>query len=60
MTEAEVSCQICGRRADAAVDGDPPLTWVLDRQGEHTRWTCPRCAAEHLRAMEAKLEPEWW
>jgi hypothetical protein len=55
-----VTCQVCGRTADAATEGDPPLTWVLDTDGGRHSWTCPGCARDNLRAMEAKLEPEWW
>jgi hypothetical protein len=58
VTSYPVACQLCGRTADS--EAEPPLTWVLDTDGEHRRWTCPECARNHLRAMEAKLEPEWW
>jgi len=55
------ACQVCGTVADPAVDGDPPLTWVMDRRPDgRIAWTCPRCAATHVRSMEAKLDAEWW
>ena len=57
---AEVSCQICGASAEADADGRAPLTWTMDTDGARVRWTCPRCSAEFVRSMEAKLEPEWW
>jgi hypothetical protein len=55
-----VCCQICGRGADPGVDGDPPLTWVMDRDEGRISWTCPGCAARHVRSMEAQLDPKWW
>ena len=57
---ADVSCQICGLVAEADEQGHPPMTWTMDNDGARVRWTCPRCSVEHVRSMEAKLEPEWW
>jgi Zn-finger protein len=54
--DTEVNCQVCGR-SDAAEDR---LAWVMDRRDGRVRWTCPDCAAVHLRSLEAKLDPEWW
>ncbi|HEX8080347.1 MAG TPA: hypothetical protein VF557_09070 [Jatrophihabitans sp.] len=59
MTQPSVTCQRCGRTAEPA-EGDPPLTWVLDTAGDRRSWTCPGCARDNVRAMEAKLEPDWW
>ncbi|MDQ2838467.1 MAG: hypothetical protein M3Y42_16005 [Actinomycetota bacterium] len=53
-----VVCQLCG--VGLAESGDPLLSWVMDRRDGRTSWTCPRCASSNLRALEAKLEPEWW
>jgi hypothetical protein len=36
------------------------LSWVMDRRDGRTSWTCPACASANIRALEAKLEPEWW
>jgi hypothetical protein len=55
-----VECQLCGQVSVPAVDGSPPLTWAMDRDRDRVRWTCPRCTSENVRAMEAKLEPDWW
>ncbi|UQX89730.1 hypothetical protein M6D93_06940 [Jatrophihabitans telluris] len=55
-----VHCQRCGRISDPGRDGDPPLTWAMDREGERVRWTCPACVSLSVRSMEAKLDPEWW
>ncbi len=58
MTSDQVACQLCGRTA--ATENGPPLTWVLDTEGGRRRWTCPDCARDNVRAIEAKLEPQWW
>jgi len=56
VTSSPVACQLCGRTAGT----DPPLTWMLDTDGERRRWTCPDCARDNVRALEAKLDPQWW
>jgi predicted RNA-binding Zn-ribbon protein involved in translation (DUF1610 family) len=63
VTEPTVACQSCGRQLDPAGSGESStelLSWVMDRRDGRTSWTCPACAAANLRALEAKLEPEWW
>jgi hypothetical protein len=58
------TCSICGRAADAAEDGDPPLTWCTDvveaRDGQRTRWICNDCTRRYVRSIEAKLDQQWW
>ncbi|WP_375490037.1 SGNH/GDSL hydrolase family protein [uncultured Jatrophihabitans sp.] len=56
------TCSVCGRQADPQVDGDPPLAWSAEPIGdaEGTRWVCAQCTREHVRAIEAKLDPHWW
>ncbi len=58
MTSSPVACQLCGRTPGS--DTDAPLSRMLDIEGERRRWTCPDCARDNVRALEAKLEPEWW
>jgi transcription elongation factor Elf1 len=53
-----LACQLCGRTAEAEVDAR--LSWVMERDGARTSWTCPSCALENVRAMEAKLDAQWW
>ncbi|HST47827.1 hypothetical protein [Jatrophihabitans sp.] len=60
MTQPPVTCQVCGRGPDPATEGDPPLAWVLDTEAGRRRWTCPGCARENVRAIEAKLDSQWW
>jgi hypothetical protein len=58
------TCSLCARIADPAVDGDPPVSWCADivesRDGPARRWVCPDCTRSHVRAIEAKLEQNWW
>lgn len=52
-----MTCSFCGTRAD----GDtPPLTWVTALERGEQKVFCDRCAREHLRSIEGKLDSEWW
>jgi hypothetical protein len=57
-------CSICGREADPATDGDPPVTWCADtvetRDGPHLRWVCTACTRKHIRSIESELERQFW
>lgn len=51
-----VVCNHCGTMAD-----EPGLTWMRDvdpRRGPV--WCCPQCARRNLRAIEAKLDEDYW
>jgi hypothetical protein len=50
-----VTCGSCGLQAD-----EPPLTWSSATGLRGTTWTCETCTRRHLRAMEAKLDEEFW
>lgn len=50
------TCDFCG----TVVAGEAPLTWVAAVEDGRTRRFCDRCSREHLRAMEAKLDSEYW
>lgn len=53
---APAVCSQCGTMAETA-----PLDWVLDVEPRRGRqWICAGCARTYLRAIEAKLQPEWW
>jgi len=60
----DVACSLCGRAADPATDGDPPLGWCADiietSTGHRTRWVCAECTRRYVRSIEAKLESQWW
>ena len=52
-----VTCDFCG--ATAPTD-DPPLTWTTAIENGRTRYFCDRCSRENLRAIESKLDSQWW
>jgi hypothetical protein len=49
-------CASCRSVADTA----RPVTWSTALEGGLRVWTCERCAREHLRGIEAKLDRAWW
>lgn len=52
-----VSCDFCG----TTVEGEqPPLTWTVSTENGVRRRYCDRCTRENLRAMEGKLDQEFW
>jgi rubredoxin len=64
LTAMTAVCSMCGRVADPEEDGDPPLGWCADlvetSEGQRTHWVCPSCTRKFVRAIEAKLEQQWW
>jgi hypothetical protein len=52
-----VTCDFCGRQAE---QGAETLTWSTAVERGRTRTYCDSCSREHLRAMEGKLDSEWW
>lgn len=53
------TCDFCGTTAGGAGD-EVPLTWTTAVENGRTRVFCDRCSREHLRAIESKLDSEWW
>ena len=51
------TCDFCGNTAPSA---EVPLTWATSVEGGKPRTYCERCAREHLRSIESKLDSEWW
>ncbi|HEY9564264.1 MAG TPA: hypothetical protein VIR30_10890 [Nocardioides sp.] len=51
------TCDFCGKQADG---DDLPLTWTTATENGRRRAFCDTCSREHLRAMESKLDSEWW
>ncbi|MCW2784498.1 MAG: hypothetical protein JWP74_1015 [Marmoricola sp.] len=51
-----VHCSFCG----LAASDPPPLTWISAVERDRRQWFCDSCSREHLRAMESKLDSEWW
>jgi len=50
------TCDFCGRQAEDEL----PLTWTTAVENGRKRVFCDTCSREHLRAMESKLDSEWW
>ena len=52
-----VTCDFCGR-----VETDPAvtLTWSTAVENGRLRRFCDECSRANLRAMEGKLDSEWW
>jgi hypothetical protein len=50
------TCDFCGKQAGEV----EALTWVTSVENGRRRTYCDTCAREHLRAIEGKLDSEWW
>jgi hypothetical protein len=51
------TCDFCGRSEQ---DDAETLTWSTAVENGRRRTYCESCSREHLRAMEGKLDSEWW
>jgi hypothetical protein len=51
------TCDLCGRQAE---DEEAILSWTTAVEHGRQRTFCETCSREHLRAMESKLDSEWW
>jgi len=54
---AVVTCSFCGVVAESET---PPLTWTSAVENSRQQYFCDDCSRTHLRAMESKLDSEWW
>jgi hypothetical protein len=52
-----VTCQLCGA---ASPDDAASLTWTSSVERGRTVWYCERCSRENLRAIEGRLDSEWF
>ena len=52
-----VTCDFCGRTTD---EGVAALTWSTAVENGRHRTYCDVCSRDHLRAMEGKLDSEYW
>lgn len=51
------TCDLCG----VTVPHDhPPLTWTSALERGRWKYYCESCSRENLRAIEGKLDSEWW
>lgn len=57
-----VTCDFCGRVAPLGDDGQEtvPLTWSTAVERGRLQRYCEVCSREHLRAMEGKLDSDYW
>ncbi|NUR06737.1 MAG: hypothetical protein HOQ45_07000 [Nocardioidaceae bacterium] len=51
------TCDFCGKVAPGK---DLPLTWSTSVENGRAKVFCETCSREHLRAIESKLDSEWW
>ena len=55
------TCDLCGRQAPEGPDGAAAtLTWTTSVEHGRRRTYCDTCSRENLRAMEGKLDSEFW
>ena len=52
---AAVTCARCGQLAD-----NLPITWSTSVERGRTVYYCDRCSRENVRAIEGRLDSEWW
>lgn len=53
--DAPVTCALCGTSAESM-----PLTWTTSVERGRTLVYCDRCSREHVRAIEGRLDSEWF
>ena len=51
-----ITCSFCGTQAPEA----ETLTWTIAVENGRRRAFCDTCSRANLRAMESKLDSEWW
>jgi hypothetical protein len=51
------TCDFCGRQEP---DEAKTLTWTTAVENGRLRRYCDECSRTHLRAMEGKLDSEYW
>ena len=56
MVDDAVTCDLCGACRDAAA----ALTWTVATEHGQRKRFCDECSRTHLRAMEGKLDSEFW
>jgi len=59
VTPTPHACARCGATADAAADGLPE-GWSLATSERGVDRLCATCTRENVRAIEARLDEEWW
>jgi hypothetical protein len=52
-----LTCAFCGASAGSQT---APLTWTSAVENGRTVYFCESCSRQNLRAIESKLDSEWW
>ncbi len=52
-----IACGSCGA---VPTDAGQRLSWSVGVENGLTVWTCADCSRQHLRSIEARLDPAWW
>ena len=52
------TCDLCGR--EEPEESAATLTWTMSVEGGRRRVYCDDCSRRHLRALEGKLDSEFW
>ena len=53
--DQRVGCALCGASAETM-----PLTWSTSVERGRTLVDCDRCSRENVRAIEGRLDSEWF
>ena len=56
LSDLVKTCDFCGKQAPE----EETLTWTTAVERGRQQTYCDTCSREHLRAMESKLDSEWW
>lgn len=59
VSETDHVCARCGATARAPADG-LPAGWSLAGSERGIDRLCDACTRENVRAIEARLDEEWW
>ena len=52
---ASVTCSMCGRS-----EPEQPLTWTTSVERGASKLYCDKCSRDNVRAIEGKLDSDWW
>ena len=59
MSETQQTCARCGA-SEPAVEGGLPAGWSLATSEGGVDRLCADCTRSNVRAIEARLDEEWW
>lgn len=57
MSHEAPTCSHCGATSEA---DEVPLTWSTGVESERPVVVCDQCTRANVRAIEGKLDREWW